>query len=249
MLYLVFGALLILGAITMSLYLCFSHAKNRVQAVVLESYCDVKQNNQEFESITVKHMLEIDLKGEKKEVETDLIPVRELSGATLPLYYSKKTGEIYVPDVKKYFTFISAFFLSGAFCLAIHWLKQNSLNGLYGVSEAEWLALISAVIAIVAFSHASLIINPMVLKTKGKFEGILKSSGDIDAEIYSLWYGEHCQYAKRTKGMWLKNKDGKTVTLFYNTKTGQVCRLHEFVISMCISLMAFFAMAVVILVL
>lgn len=241
--YLVFGSLLMLGAVVMGLFLYLSHAKNKVEVAVLESFCDVKRSGQEIDDITVSHVLEFELDGKKKKIETDLLPVRELSGAKIFLYYNKKTENVYVPDVEKYYPFLAAFFLSGALSFVLYSLSLNVINRLQEMSELEWLALLFGVIAIVAFSYVSLVINPAVLKTKGNFEGCWKSddSGN-ESEVYSLWYGEHRQYAKRTKGMLLKPNSEKTVILFYNTKTGYVYRVHEFAISMCICAVAFLAM-------
>lgn len=244
--YLVFGALLILGAVVIGLFLFSIHAKNKVEAVVLESFCDVKRMEGWIEDITVTHKLEIEMEGTVKKIETDLIPVRELNGAKISLYYDKKMETVYLPDYERYAPFLLAFFLSGVLCIAFYFLNQDVLARVQMLGETDWLALLLGVIAVVAFSHVTKIINPAVLKAKGNFEGFLKSEDDDnDIEVYSLWYGEHRQYAKRRNGMLLKNDSEKTVTLFYNTKRGMVCRLQEFVISVCISVLAFFAMVVV----
>jgi len=250
MLYLVFGVLLILGALVLGLFLYLSYAKNRVEAVVLESYCDIKRNEMEIENISVTHVLEFGEKGEKKKVKTELLPVRELDGARISLCYDRKSESVYVSDRAKYYPFLAAFFLSGVLCFILYFLGQRELSLLQGLKESDWLALLLGVIAVVAFSHVTMIINPAVLKTKGNFEGNLKANDECcEAEVYSLWYGEHRQYAKRMKGMLLKQKPEKTVILFFNTKTGLVCRLHEFVISVCVSIAAFLAMIAILVVL
>lgn len=247
--YLVFGVLLILGAVVIGLFLYLSHVKNKVEAIVLESYCDIKQKGQEIENITVTHLLEFELDGEKKKIETDMFPVRELGGAKFFLHYDKGNERVFIPDFERYYPFLAAFFLSGVFCLVLYFLELNEWDFLQLLSQSEWLALLFGGIAVVSFSHVTMIINPAVLKTKGNFEGVLMSEDEgNEVEVYSLWYGEHRQYAKRTRGMALKQNPEKTVTLFYNTKTGTVCRLHEFGISMCVSAAAFLAMIVVLLI-
>ena len=246
--YLVFGALLVLGAVVMGLFLYLSHVKNKAEAVVLGSYCDIKRNEQEIENIKVTHVLEFEIEGEKKKVETDLFPVRELNGAKLTLYYNKKKEEVYVPDCAKYYSFLTAFFLSGVICFALYWSRQKPLNLLQLYSEPECLAFLLGMIAVVTFSYVTVIINPAVLRTKGNFEGIWKSEYiNCEVEVYSLWYGEHRQYARRMNGMLLKQKPDKAVTLFFNTKTGRVYRLHELVVSMCVSAAAFLAMILILL--
>lgn len=246
--YLVFGTLLVLGAVVMGLFLYCSHAKNKIEAVVLESCCDLKRDEHEIESIRVTHTLEFESDGDKKKVETDCLPVRELNGAKLSFYYNKKEEKVYIPDNKKYYALLAAFFLSGLLCFGLYLYQMIGFALLQKLAVAEWFALLLGVIAIVAFSYVTTISNPLVLRTKGNFEGILKSEDESgETEVYSLWYGEHRQYAKRTGGMLLKHNSEKAVTLYFNTRTGQVRRLHEFVISMCVSAVAFLAMVVVLL--
>jgi len=248
--YLVFGALLILGAVVPGLFLYLSHAKNKAEAVVLESYCDIKRNEQEIEDIRVTHVLEFETEGQKKKIETDLFPVRELKGAKLTLYYNKKEEQVYAPDYAKYYPFLCGFLLSGVMCFVLYFCTQKEQILSLEFKQSELLALLLGVIAVVTFSHVTVLINPAVLGTKGNFEGVLKApDGSSEAEVYSLWYGEHRQYGKRMKGMLLKQSPERTVRLFFNTRTGCVCRLHEFVISMCVSVVAFIAMIVVLLVL
>ena len=248
--YLVFGVLLILGAVMMGLFLYLSHAKNKIEAVVLESFCDIDRDEQEIKSIRVTHVLEFESEGEKKKIETDLFPVRELSGAKLSLYYSRKNEMFYVPDYKKYASLLGAFAFSGVICVMFYFCRLNQVVLLQEFGNLEWLAALLGVIAVVTFSHITMITNPAVVKAKGNFEGILKSEEDTaDTEVYSLWYGEHRQYAKRTTGMLIKQRNEEPVTLYFNTRTGQVSRLHEFLISMCTSAVAFSAMVIVLLML
>ena len=244
--YLVFGVLLILGTVGMGLFFYLSHARNRVEAVVLESFCDIKRNGQEIKSIDVTHVFELEFEGENRKIETDLFPVRELKGAKVTLYYDRISENVYVPHFTKYFPVLCVFLLSGVICFTLYWIEQSGLKLFQEFSGVDWLAFLLGVISVITFSNVTMLINPAVLKTKGNFEGILKSEDNSsEAEIYSLWYGEHRQYAKRLSGMQLKQKDEKTVTLLFNTKTGCVCRLHEFVISMSVSVVAFLAMVAI----
>lgn len=247
--YLVFGILLILGAITMGLFLFFSHAKNKVVAEVAESYCDVKQTKQGIEIIKVKHLLIIDDCNEKRKIETEQLPVRELSGAKLNLFFDKEKQEIYLPDYLKYIPVLGAFLLSGLLCFALHVFNMKEFHVFESFTGQDWLTLLISVMAVVAFSYVCVLINPSVVKTKGSFEAVqISEDGNCTAEIYSLWYGEHRQYARRLNGMRLKQNPEKKVTLFFNTKTGTVCRVQELVLSMVISAVAFAAMIVVLLV-
>lgn len=246
--YLVFGTLLILGAVVMGLFLFFSHAKHKVVAEVAESYCDVKQTEQGIESIKVKHLLLLGEGEEQKKVETDLLPVRELDGAKLNLFFDQEKQEIYLPDYQKYIPFLGAFLLSGLLCFALYVLDLNEFHLFEALSGQEWIALLIAVIAVAAFSYVCVLINTNVVKTKGSFEAVqISEDGNMAAEIYCLWYGEHRQYARRVNGMRLKQNPDKKVTLFFNTKTGTVCRVQELVLSMCISAIAFAAMIVILL--
>jgi len=247
--YLIFGMLLILGAVSFGLCLYLSHVKNQVQAVVCESYCDIKRMEQEIEEIRVTHVLELELTGENRRVETELLPVRELNGAKLSVHYNRKKQELYIPDDSKYYPLLGAFGLSGVICFVLYFCGQKPLELLYDFSKSDWLAFLLGVIAVVAFSYVTTVINPAVLRIKGNFEGILKSGDEYnEVEVYSLWYGEHRQYAKRIKGMLLKQSSGKTITLFYNTKNGYAFRVNELVISMGVSAVAFLAMMIVLLV-
>ena len=119
--YLVFGILLILGAVGIGLFLYLYHGKNIVEAIVVESYCDIKRNEQMINSIKVTHVFEFESGDERKRIETALFPVRELNSAKVSLYYNRKTDEVYVPEFTKYFTVLSTFFLAGAISFVLYW--------------------------------------------------------------------------------------------------------------------------------
>ena len=112
MLYLVFGMLLLLGAIVSGAYLYISHKKNQVSATVLLSSCGIKREGEKIESISVSHTLEIEGE-EKKKIVTDKIPVQELNGAVLTLQYDEATGEVVSSENTQYFPFVCGFALSG----------------------------------------------------------------------------------------------------------------------------------------
>jgi len=244
--YLIFGILLIVGAAFVGFSVYRYHSRNKITATVVESRSDVKKNGEYIEDIRIVHMLAFD-DVDKKTVETEVLPVRELKDAELEVYFDKNTQSFYVPDYSKYLRLISAFVVCGIACLAIYILKRLNFSVLF--SETELLALFLSVIAVVSCSHLCTIIHPAVVKAKGNFEAVYKPAGrNEEAEIYCLWYGEHRQYAKRTKGMRLKVNSEKTVTLFFNTKTGVVFRLPEFVLSMCVSAAAFAAMILILIV-
>jgi len=245
--YLVFGILLILGAACVGLSVYVYHLKNKVTATVLESHSDIKKNGQYIESIIVSHVLEIDSEVSKNIIETEVLPVREIKGAKLPVHYDKKMQKFYVPDYHKYVPLVFSFFICGAACFLLYVIQEFRPAAL--LPEAELVAVLLALVTVVSCSYSCAIIHPAVVKTKGSFEAFLKpEDGSEEAEIYCLWYGEHRQYAKRTKGIRFQTNPEKTVTLFYNTKTGVVYRLHEFLLSMCLSIAAFAGMVVILIV-
>jgi len=245
--YLVFGVLLILGAVFVGLFVYIHNSRNRIDVTVIESYSDVKKNGQYIEKLSVVHKVSYEGDNVVHEIETDVFPVRELKGVKIKAYFDKNKQEFYHPDYAKYWPLLGAFFVCGIACLAVFVADVFDFS-LY-LSEIELIALLSAVIAIVSCSEAATVIQPAVVKTKGNFEAFLKT-GDKgeEAEVYSLWYGEHRQYAKRKKGMNLRVNPEKTVLLFYNTKTGTVSRAQETVLSMCVSVVAFVAMLIILLI-
>ncbi len=243
--YLVFGILLLLGAMVAGAYLYVSYKKTQVLATVLLSSCEIEREGERIESISVTHTLEIGGE-EKKQIVTDKIPVQELKGVVLKLRYNEATGEIMNPEYMQYLPFICGFVLSGALCFLAYLCGEFVFATM--LSEQELLAVLAAVIAIIAFSYVCVLINPAVVRTKGKYEGIMQSGDKTDVvQVYSLWYGEHMQYAVRAKGMPVKTDKNKTVTLLYNTKTGTVSRVNELVFCLCFSALAFAAMLVLLL--
>lgn len=240
MLYLVFGVLFLLGAVAFGMYLYVSCKKTQVSATVLLSSCEITRDGEQIESISISHTLEIEGE-EKKQIVTDKIPVQELKGAVLKLQYDGTTGAVVQPEYMQYLPFIYGFALSAVLCFLTY------LGGNFGfismLSEKELLAVLVGVIAVVAFSYVCTLINPAVVRIKGKYEGVMKSADKTDeVQVYSLWYGEHMQYAMRMKGMPIKTKKDKTVALFYNTKTGTVSRVNELVFSLVFSALAFAGM-------
>lgn len=244
MLYLVFGTLLILGACIIGLTLYLSQKKNLILMQVMESRCDVKQESDFIRSIRVVHKLEFELDGEKKMVETDLIPVREIQGALLRVYYDRNRGSVYRPDFKRYTSIVFAFILCGICCLGLYILHEFALLQVLTAEGA--FVLLFSVIALVAFSRLDLLVNPAIIKTKGNYEGIMCPEGEEnDVEVYSLWYGEHRQYTTRIKGMRIRSNTEAPVILFYNTKTGVAHRIHEMIISIIFGLAALTAVFVI----
>lgn len=243
--YLVFGMLLLLGAIVSGAYLYISHKKNQVSATVLLSSCGIKREGEKIESISVSHTLEIEGE-EKKQIVTDKIPVQELNGAVLTLQYDEAIGEVVPSEYTQYLPFVCGFALSGVLCFLAYFCGEFAFIKM--LSELELLAVLAAVIAVIAFSYVCVLINPAVVRAKGKYEGVMQS-GDREevVQVYSLWYGEHMQYAIRTKGMPVKTDKEKTVTLLYNTKTGTVSRLNELVFSLSFSALAFAGMLILLL--
>lgn len=244
MLYLVFGTLLILGAGIIGLTLYTSHKKNRILMSVTESRCEVEQEADSVRSIRVVHELEFELDGEKMKTETDLIPVREIQGAQLHVYYDRNSGSVYRPDFKLYISIIFAFVLCGICCLGLYILQEFSMLQVLTVEGA--FVLLFSIIALVAFSHLDVLVNPAIIKTKGNYEGVMCPEGEEnDVEVYSLWYGEHRQYTTRVKGMRVRSNAQSPVILFYNTKTGVAHRIHEMIISIIFGLAALTAVFVI----
>ena len=245
--YLVFGLLLILGAMIVGLSLYIYHSKNKTVVTVVESYSDVKKNGQYIEKISIVHKVTCENENGAGVFETEVFPVRELKGAKIKAYFDKNSQDFYVPEYAKYWSLIGAFFICGMACLAV--FAADMFDFTFHFSEVELIALLPAVIAGVCCSQVASIIQASVVKTKGNFEAFLKDTDTgEEAEIYSLWYGEHRQYAKRKKGMNLRVNPEKTVILFYNTKTGAVSRAQETVFSMCVSVIAFAAMLIILII-
>ena len=227
--YLVFGVLLIFGAFVIGLSLFIYHAKNLVKAVVVESRCEIKRDEKKIESIKITHTLNLTDGQERRNIETDMIPVREIKDAEMKLYFDKNTQQVYFPEYSKYLPLLGAFVLGGVLCLVQYAVKY--FEPVLRLNESELLAVLSGGIAVVAFSYVCRLLNPSIVKSKGSFEGILKQEdGNQAVEIYSLWYGKHRQYAKRISGMLLRDK-GKPVVLFYNTRSGTVFRVQEILLS------------------
>ncbi len=245
--YLLFGILLLLGAMVAGAYLYVSYKKTQVSATVLLSSCEIKREGELIERISVSHTLEIGCE-EKKQIVTDKIPVQELNGAVLKLQYDGATGEIIPSDYTQYLPFVCGFALSGVLCFLAYLCGEFVFATM--LSEQELLAVLAAVIAIIAFSYVCVLINPAVVRTKGRYEGVMQSGDKADVvQVYSLWYGEHMQYAIRTKGMPVKTNKDKTVTLLYNTKNGTVSRVNELVFSLSFSALAFAGMLALLLLL
>lgn len=243
--YLIFGVLLILGAVVAGIYLYVSYKKNLVSATVLSSSCEIEREGEQIERICVSHTLEIGNE-EKRQIVTDQIPVQELNGMVLKVQYDEASGAIMPFEYMQYLPYISGFLLSGIFCFLAYLCGEFAFATM--ISEQELLAVLAAAIAIIAFSYVCVLINPAVVRTKGKYEGNMQSKDRPDTvQVYSLWYGEHMQYAVRAKGMPVKTDKNKTVTLLYNTKTGTVSRVNELVFSLCFSTVAFTAMLVLLL--
>lgn len=247
MLYLVFGTLLLLGAIGFGMYLYISQKKMQVSATVLFSSCEIKREGEQIESISVSHTLEL-MEEEKRQIVTEKIPVQELNGAVLKLQYDQVSGEIVPSEYTQYLPFVCGFALSGVLCFLAYLCGEFSFVTI--LSELELLAVLAAVIASIAFSYVCVLINPAVVRAKGKYEGVMRLGDKADTvQVYSLWYGEHMQYAIRAKGMPVKTNKDKTVTLWYNTKNGSVSRVNELVFSLSFSALAFTGMLLLLLLL
>lgn len=237
--YLVFGALLILGAAVVGLSLYISHRKNCVCVNVVDSRFDMDFDEKSIKSIRIIHILEFEVAGETRRIETDIIPVREIKGAKLKLYYNKEKESLYRPEFSRYIAYVFAFMTSGIFCFALYFLYNVQDMALFDrISADEWFIAFLALIVLTAFLHMDVLLNPSIIKTKGNYEGVIYSEDGNIEEVYSLWYGEHRQYTTRVKGMKIKNDNKKTVVLFYNTKTGVAKRIHELIISVCVGTIA-----------
>lgn len=238
--YLLFGILLIFGAFVIGLSLFVFHSKNRVKAVVLESRCDVKRDEEIIEEIKVTHVLSMSKDGENVNIETELIPVREIKDAEMKLYFDTKSQQIYLPDYEKYYPLLGAFVLCGLLCAVLY--AVDEIRPFVELFEIEWIAVLLGAISVAALSYAGKLLNPSVVKVKGNYEGILKQEdGTPISEIYSLWYGKHRQYAKRISGVPLRKKKNPIV-LFYNTRKGTVFCLLDVILSVCTGIIALLLM-------
>jgi len=244
MLYLVFGTLLILGAAVIGLVLYMSHKKNQIYMNVVENRCELERDAESIKRIRVIHELEFELNDEIVKVETDTIPVREIKDAKLRMYYDRENGLVYRPDFRIYTSVILAFVICGICCFIFYFLQGMILPEV--MTEKSIFILFLSVIAVVAFSHLSIFVNPAIIKTKGNYEGVMcPEDRGIEEEVYSLWYGEHRQYTTRVKGMRVRHNTESPVILFYHTRTGVARRIHEIIISAVFGIAALTAIFVI----
>ena len=244
MLYLIFGTLLILGGVGCGLSFYMPHKKNRIVVKVVDSRLNMERNDESIKQIQIVHLLEFEHEGETKQIESDLIPVREIKDAKLHMYYNKEEATVYRPDFAPYISIILAFVMSGICCYALYYLRDFSV--MKNLSIENLLLGFLAVVAVIAFLHMDVLINPSVIKTKGNYEGVICTENGMVEDVYSLWYGEHRQYTTRAKGMLIRKKTERPVVLFYNTKTGVARRIHELIISAVIGISALAAIVVLI---
>ena len=186
--YLLFGALLMLGAAVVALSLFVSHRKNRVCVNVVDSRFDIDRVGESIKNIRIIHALEFDIAGEKKKIETDIIPVREIKGAKIKLFYNKEKGMLYRLEISRYISYILAFMMSGVFCFLLYFLYGEPAAALFEqISQDEWLIVFLALIVLTAFLHLDVLLNPSIIKIKGNYEGeICSDEGNVE-EVYSLF--------------------------------------------------------------
>ena len=92
----------------------------------------------------------------------------------------------------------------------------------------------AAVIVIYMLVDLLSILDPAVVKVKGKYEGFMHSDTTHRLiSFYSLWYGEYRQYAICTGAPLKKSADTKEHTLYYNTIKGTVKRKADIIRNAC----------------
>ena len=241
MIYYVFSALFLIGAVAAAAVPVFLYRKREVR--ILESSEKVNCRDGEFRNIQLRHAIEaVDEPG--KVYITDVIPVHEPDGAKVKVKFERngepvKRSAGTVPSVLMFLSMAGA----GGLCLVMGLSdsKMIALSKLPVLTSGN-IAKTVVFIAAAAFfcllvSDVIYILSPGVVKVKGKYEGYMHAtSAHRLSAYYSLWYGEFKQYA-RCPGASIRVKaDDKEHTLFYNTSTGTVKRKADILVNVCLGI-------------
>lgn len=241
MLYLIYAILFLIGIFLVILMDISSSIV--VKATVLESRERLLKKDGKLTEIKIEHALSYTLDDEEKILIVDCIPIRETNGSVVKLKLDKKTLEPAEKAFKTVLPATFAMFIAMLFCLYLfacdkQLLPQITFSGLiYDVSEYAFVfpALCGFVLCAVLLSDSLSLLNPAIIKVSGNYEGIIHS-GNFHrmTKYYSLWYGEFRQHARCIGGTVFISDKSKEVTLFFNTKTGEVRRKAAVIRNACL---------------
>ena len=252
MIYFVFAGLLLAGSVMATALIRMSIRVK--EAVVLESRERLITKENEFRRITIQHAIEYtDDPG--NAIITDAIPVHEPDGAKVRIMIDRKTGKPVKAQVASIIAPPAAMMVGALYCGFLGAQSIGVLDGLYkggsfSYSENVIKGMVIAfavILVLYLLKDFACILDPAVVKVKGKYEGFMHSdtSHRLTA-YYSLWYGEHKQYARCTGAPLKLAADVKEQTLFFNTRRGTVIRTADIIRNVCFAILfagAFAALA------
>lgn len=243
MVYLIYSVLMIAGIVLV--FLMDRSSCIVVKATVLESRERILKKDGKVTEIQIEHALAYTLDDEEKIIIVDCIPIRETDGSVVKLKLDRKTLE---PAEKAFKAVLSAtfgMFAATVFCIYMFLADKElvpaiSFSGIrLSVSQFAFAfpVLVGLVLCCILFSDAFCLLNPGIIKVSGNYEGIIHS-GNFHrmTKYYSLWYGEFRQHARCIGGpVFAPNKE-KAVSLFFNTKTGEVRRKADVIRNTCLGI-------------
>ena len=243
MIYLVFSCLFILGAVAALILARLSYRKTEVRVLESREKLSVKEN--EFSSITLKHAIEIPEKpGEI--IITDAIPVHEPDDTRITVNIDKRTGQPVKTPILSFVTIPGAMFLAGLVCLGLFFLDKYVDRGFYangldidaGLVAKGAVALFAGLFVLYLLKDVFYLLNPNVVRVRGKYEGFMHSGQDHRlTAYYSLWYGEYRQFARCLGAPVKAAVDKKEHTLFFNTKKCTVIRKADVIRNICLAVL------------
>ncbi len=238
MLYLLFGCLLISGAIIAVIISILLQKRNMVDAVVLESSSIIEKSDKKILRIEVKHRVEINLSDEKKDFITDQIFIRKKNGTVEKLYFDQKEEKLYYNPRNDLLPVVCSMFVAGVMCIVAYFCIRFGLN-IEVSNERLLLCLLFAVMSVYFFTGIGFIGRHVIVKMNGHFEGILYVSKMRKYyEIYSLNYNDYQQYGRRIESIFPNQRIEKNIILYFNTRTGTVQKKTDIIGSVCLGVLA-----------
>lgn len=234
MLYLVFGSLLLLGSIVIICFFYFTQGGKKTKVKVIDSTCNVKRNEDEITDIVINHLLQITTKDGEKECTTSCLPVREAAGSEIIVHMNKKTGEPEMVYWSNYIPAIAGMVITGFVCLIFFFIQTFYKETGFHIDYRDILLILFFGVGMFSLHEMFLVFNPNVVKVKGSFEGwMCMREQRTNCEIYSLWYGEHQQYAKCTRSSVFTKIKQKENVLYYHVKKGTVRKKTDIIGNVC----------------